>query len=173
MTRILVTLTHEELSRVAHAGLDRRLDAMAKGRQGRRHETIPDWKQAWFQTTVIGAFGEYAVCKAFDRLWNPTIGRIDASDVGSWEVRTTERPQPKLRVRAGDDNTKNYILCSYKGNQVLIQGWLPGARVVELGREEYDGVWTATLDELYSVVDLPGEIELGEHVRIYEDRRVR
>jgi len=171
MTKVLVTLTDDELSRVAHAGLDRRLDAMRRGRAGRRHESIPDWKQNWFQTTVIGALGEYAVCKAFDMAWNPTVGRIDATDAGAWEVRTTERPDPKLRVRKHDNLDKNYILASYKKNQVLIQGWLPGKRVVEMGREEFDGVWTVTADQLYSVVDLPGEILFGSQVQVWTTHR--
>ena len=94
-----------------------------------------------------------------------------STDAGAWEVRTTERPSPKLRVRAGDDLSKNYILASYKKNQVLIQGWLPGKRVKELGREEFDGVWTATVDELYSIVDLPGEVAFGDEVQIWASHR--
>lgn len=172
MNRVLVTLTEPELEAACNAGVRRRISAMKQGRRSTHPET-PDWKQAWWQSDIIGAIGEFAVAKAFDVEWDPTIGRVDRPDVLDYEVRTTELPEPKLRVRAHNDLTKRYILCSYKLNKVLIQGWQIGTNVKKQGREEYDGVWIAGVDELYSIVDLGPDIVLGDGVELYHPTQGR
>lgn len=168
--RILVTLTRDELRHAAHAGIERRLDAMQKGRNGRFRE--PEWKQRWFQSTVVGAIGELAVAKAFGQDWNPYVGRVDQADVAGLEVRTSELPDPRVKLYPRDNRAASYVLCSYKADQVLIQGWLPGYEIERLGREEFqDGVYTATLAELYAIADLPGEIEYCDTVQLYKGHR--
>lgn len=172
MNRVLVTLTEAELERACDAGIKRRISAMKDGRRSTHPET-PDHKQAWWQSHIVGAIGELAVAKAFDTDWDPTVGRIDAKDVLDYEVRTTELPEPKLRVRAHNDLRSRYILCSYKTNKVLIQGWQIGTNVQKLGREEYDGVWICGVDELYSIHDLGPDIVLRDGVQLYETTQGR
>ena len=167
--KVLVTLTEAEMREAALGGIERRLDAMRRGRRSTHPET-PDYKQAWWQSHVVGAFGEFAVAKAFGLPWNPTIGQVDQRDVGEFEVRTTELPNPVLRYRGHNDPNAKYILCAYRGNQVLIHGWLPGYTVRDLGYMEFENVWTAGTDQLYSVVDLPVEIDWCDTVRPHSVR---
>lgn len=170
--KVLVTLTESEMREAACGGIERRLDAMRRGRRSTHPET-PDHQQAWWQSHVVGAFGEYAVAKAFGVTWNPTIGQVDQRDVLEYEVRTTELPNPLLRYRGHNDPRAKYILCSYRGNQVLIHGWLPGYTVRDLGYMEFENVWTASVDQLFSVIDLPVEIEWGDTVAPHSQRITR
>lgn len=164
--KILVTLTNAEMETAALGGVRRRIDALNKGRRSTHPET-PDHKQQWWQSHIIGAIGELAVAKALGVEWNPTVGQVDQRDVLEYEVRTTEAPTPLLRYRGHNDPGASYILCSSRGNQVLIHGWLPGHTVRALGYEEHDNVWTAGVDQLYSMVDLNAEICWGEGVKPY------
>lgn len=168
--RVLVNLTREELRTAAIGGIDRALDGAEKRRRSNHPET-PDWKQRWFHSHTVGAIGEFAVAKAFDIEWDATVGRVDRPDVGNWEVKTTDLPVPKLRYWDHKDPTRLFVLASYKyrTGQVLIQGWLPGAAIKALNQLERDGrVYTATVDQLHNVTDLPGDIQWGDAVRIYE-----
>jgi hypothetical protein len=164
--KILVTLSEPELEEAALGGVRRRISGMAKQRKSTHPET-PDHEQRWWESHVVGAIGEFAVAKALGELWRPTVGVIDQKDVGDFEVRTTQLPKPVLRYRAHNDARSNYILCSYRGNQVLIQGWLPGHTVKALGYEEFDGCWIAGLDQLFSMADLNAEIHWSDTVKPY------
>lgn len=165
--KILVTLSPAELEEAAIGGVRRRIAGITQNRRSTHPET-PDHQQQWWESNVIGAIGEYAVAKALDLPWDPTIGRVDARDVGNYEVRTTQLPKPVLRYRTHNDPKSWYILCSYKRDKVLIQGWLPGQTVLDLGYMEHDNVYTATVDQLYPVTDLPEEIAWSEMVRPYQ-----
>ena len=165
--KVLVTLTPAELEDAAVGGVRRRIAGLTQGRRS-THPDTPDWKQQWWESHVIGAIGEYAVAKALGRTWDPTIGRIDQRDVGNYEVRTTQLPNPVLRYRIHNDASAWYILCSYKRDQVLIHGWLPGQTVLDLGYMEHDDVYTAGPDQLYPITDLPENVEWGPQVVPYK-----
>lgn len=168
--RVLVTLTRDELRHAAHAGIERRLDAMEKQRAGRFKE--PEWKQRWYQSTVVGAIGELAVAKALNAHWDPNVGVVDMADVLEYEVRTSELPDPRLKLYPRDVRKSTYILCSYKRDQVLIQGWLPGYEIEALGREEFqDNVYTATVSELYGIVDLNADLTFSDTCVLYKGTR--
>ena len=170
--KILVTLSNAEMEEAALGGVRRRIDALNRGRRSTHPET-PDHQQQWWQSHIIGAFGEYAVAKALGVQWNPTIGQVDQRDVLDYEVRTTEAPTPLLRYRGHNDPRANYILVSSRGNQLLIQGWLPGHTVQALGYEEYENVWTAGVDQLYSMSDLNADVLWSDTVKPYGLKQVR
>lgn len=168
--RVLVTLTPEELETAALGGVRRRINGITMGRRSTHPET-PDHEQNWWESHVVGSIGEYAVAKALDVEWRPTVGQVDQKDVGEYEVRTTQLPKPLLRYREHNDPNSIYVLCSYRGNQVLIQGWLTGNSIKQLGKEEFNGVWVAQPGELYSVADLNTEIVWSDTVRPYSPVR--
>lgn len=168
--RVLVTLNAQELREACHGGIERRIDAIKRGRKSTHPET-PYHKQNWWQSDINGAIGEYAVAKALGVTWNPAIGQVDQKDVAEYEVRTTELPNPVLRYRGHNDPNSTYILCSIKNNVVLIQGWLPGYVVKDLGYMEFDNVWTAGIDQLYSVADLNTDILWSDTVTPYGQSR--
>jgi hypothetical protein len=169
--KVLVTLTPDELERAAMGGVQRRINGLVKNRRSTHPET-PDHEQNWWESHIVGAIGEYAVAKALGQHWRPTVGQIDQKDVGEFEVRTTQLPKPLLRYRGHNDPNSKYILCSYRGTQVLIQGWLPGYTVQKLGYEEYDNVWTAGVDQLYSLADINAEICWSDTVVPYGRAKV-
>ena len=165
--KVLVTLTPAELEQAAFGGVQRRIAGIFQNRRSTHPET-PDWKQQWWESNVIGAIGELAVAKALDMHWDPTIGRVDAHDVGDYEVRTTQLPNPVLRYRTHNDPKNRYILCSYKRDKVLIHGWLPGQTVLDLGYMEFDDVYTASADQLYSITDLPEPVAWSDMVQPFQ-----
>lgn len=164
--KVFVKLTQAELREAAIGGVDRRLSALAMNRRSTHPET-PDHLQHWYQTSIVGAIGELAVAKALGLRWDPTIGRIDATDVGNYEVRTTEQPNPVLRIRAHDNAAKTFLLCQYWRDRVLIHGWTLGQRVIDLDHMEFENCWSAPADTLYSMADLNTEIAWSEHVVPY------
>lgn len=168
--KVLVTLTEQELEEAALGGVRRRIDAI-KNKRRPNQPNRPDHEQHWWESDIMGAIGEFAVAKALGEQWRPTIGDVRQKDVGDFEVRTTQLPQPVLRFRSHNDPQSKYILCSYKGNQVLIQGWLPGHTVRSLGYEAFENCWVAGVDQLYSMADLNAEIEWSDTVRPYGLKR--
>lgn len=164
--KVLVTLNKDEMRQAAHAGIERRLHALEHGRRS-THPDTPDHLQRWYQSEIVGALGEYAVAKAFGTVWDPAIGRVNAHDVLNYEVRTTEQPKPVLRYRTHNDPRNKYILCQSRGNQILIHGWQIGQTIMDLGYMEYDDVYTAGPDQLYSIFDLPVELEFSDTVKLY------
>lgn len=169
--KVLVTLTETELETAAHGGVARNIDAMKRGRKSYQ-KNRPDHEQNWWQSHIIGAIGEFAVAKALDLPWNPTVGQVDQKDVGDFEVRTTELPNPVLRFRSHNDPCSHYILCQLKANRVLIHGWLPGYAVRDFGYMEFDDCWVANPDTLYSVADLNAEIRWSDSVKPYGNLHV-
>lgn len=169
--KVLVTLTGAELRQAAHGGVERNIDAMKRGRKSYQTDR-PDHEQNWWQSHIIGAIGEFAVAKALGLAWNPTIGQVDQKDVGEFEVRTSELPNPVLRFRAHNDPASHYILAGLKQNKVLLHGWLPGYSVRDLGHMEFDNCWVAQPDSLYSMADLNAAIEWSDTVVPYGATRV-
>lgn len=168
--KVLVTLSEQELEEASLGGIRRRIDGMTKKRRSTHPET-PDHEQHWWESHIVGAIGEFAVAKALGEKWRPTIGLINQKDVGEFEVRTTQLPTPLLRYRSHNDPNSKYILCSYRGNQVLIQGWLPGYTVKQLGYEPYEGCWVAGVEQLYSMADLNADIHWNDRVKPYGGKR--
>lgn len=169
--KVLVTLTEQELEEAALGGVRRRINGLVKNRRSTHPET-PDHEQNWWESHVVGAIGEFAVAKALGLPWRATVGQINQKDVGEYEVRTTQLPKPVLRYRGHNDASSTYILCSYRGNQVLLQGWLPGYTVKQIGIEEFPNVWVAGLNQLYSIADLNTDIQWSDTVRHYGRERV-
>lgn len=165
--KVLVTLSERELRKAAYGGMERNIDAMKRGRTSRQGDR-PYHEQNWWQSHIIGAIGEFAVAKALGLSWDPTIGHIDKKDVGDFEVRTTELPNPVLRFRAHNDPRAHYILCGLKLNRVLIHGWLPGYAVRDLGYMEFDDCWVAEPESLFSMADLNAEIQWQDSVKPYD-----
>jgi len=168
--KILVTLNEDQLEAAAIGGVRRRINGLVKNRKSTHPET-PDHEQNWWESHVVGAIGEFAVAKALGEVWRPTIGQVNQKDVGDFEVRTTQLPEPVLRYRSHNDPSSIYILCSYRGNQVLIHGWLPGHTVKALGYEAYENCWVTGVDQLYSMTDLNAEIQWSDTVKPYGVKR--
>ena len=164
--KILVRLGSAELEAAAHGGANRRIRAMAKGRRPNQPER-PEWEQNWFQTSIIGAIGEYAVAKALGEQWEDLEEDPNGKDVLEYQVRTIENPAGGLKVRRRDNHRDIFILAQVSRNKVLIHGWMPGYQVVALGTEIYPDCWTIPTAMLYQMADLPEEIYWSDTVIPY------
>jgi hypothetical protein len=163
--KVLVTLSIDELRIAASAGVERNLRAMVKNRRPNQPER-PDWEQQWWQSNVNGCIGELAVCKAFGVEFTDTVEDIDG-DVLGYQVRTIQNPKAGLRVRSHDRNEDTFILAQVHKAQVLLHGYMTGWQVKQRGLEEFPRCFTMPARELYSVTDLPHEIQWADTVKPY------
>lgn len=165
--KVLVELTAEEVRKAAQAGCERRIRAMSK-RRAPRQDGIPDWRQAWWQSDIIGCLGEAGVCKAFGLTFEDLENDRGGFDVYRYQVRATENPETGLRVRSTDSLTDTFILAEVRRNYVLIHGYQTGWYVRQNGSREFENCSTLPREELYSITDLAEPIEWSTFVRPYE-----
>lgn len=87
---------------------------------------------------LMGACGEAAFAKAFDRFWGGSNLTFRSSpDVAGLEVRTRSRHDYELIVRGNDADDKAYVLVTCEDDQLLafwIRGW-------KLGRDAKREEW--------------------------------
>lgn len=165
--KVVVELTPSEVRAAAQTGVERRIRAMQKQRAPRQ-SGIPDWKQNWWQSDIVGCLGEFAVCKAFGIDFVDTENDVNGADVFNYQVRSTENPDTGLRVRINDDAQDVFILALVYKNRVLIHGYSIGAQVKSRGKKEFENCWTLPSDELYSITDLPQPIEWSTSVYVHK-----
>lgn len=165
--RVLVELTPAEVRNAAHAGCERRIRAMSK-RRAPRQDGIPDHKQAWWQSDIVGCLGEAGVCKAFGLDFVDLENDRGGFDVYRYQVRSTESPTTGLRVRSTDSLSDTFILAEVRRNFVLIHGYQTGWYVRQHGHREFENCSTLAREELYSITDLAEPIEWSTFVRPYE-----
>jgi len=138
MSKVLVTLDLEELEYCAISGVHRNIRAMKKGRKPR--DKTPYHKQNWWQSNITGVIGEYAVAKALGEHWQDLEQDRGGFDVLNYQVRASEKDNPKLTQRHGDDINHIYILAQVYKNRVLIHGWATGYDVQQRGAQEYGAI---------------------------------
>lgn len=82
---------------------------------------------------VVGCVGELGTARCFCFHWDPTVGRLDAKDVGPLQVRTTStyRRDFALIVGRTDPEADLYIAVALDSrrreyDRLILRGWLPG-----------------------------------------------
>lgn len=125
MSEVQVKLSSFELLHAAVAGVSRRVRAIHDGRPGMVAESDLGWER-----DVVGAIGEYAVARALDRCWSPSVGFVDTADgdLPGVQVRTTSRSTGSLILRENDPPEFPYVLVLVDRLPVVrIAGWALGA----------------------------------------------
>lgn len=117
---IEVKLTEPELLAAANLAVMRQIYAMRKNYVHRYGDKVRAWTNG-----IFGCFGEMAVAKHLDKFWSGTVGQIDQTDVGDFEVRYNSYGD-YLRVYEQDKPEKKYILVSGEPPVFQIMGWLYG-----------------------------------------------
>ena len=119
----MIELTNADVLLAGLGGLMRRLHAI---RKGRRDPTGARAAEKWGHD-VVGALGEYAICKALGLHWDATVGRLDAADAGRLEVRCTTYLRGHLILHPRDHPDRSYILTLLHDTTIHTPGWLPGS----------------------------------------------
>lgn len=117
-----VTLEWAEMRLACAVGVARQMDALKKNRAVR----LNDPRDNKWSTHIEGACGEMAVAKALGIYWNGSMGRIDADDVGPYQVRTTFDGGRCLLTHPDDKDDKPYILVTGPAPDFVVRGWLFG-----------------------------------------------
>ena len=133
----LVTLTDSQMA-VAIKEAERRMEA-GRNQTSRTFTGITLTKELKQQIDVLGAVSEMAVSLYLKLPWTGK-GKIGASDVDRYEVRSSQRKEGKeyyLYIREYDKNAV-YIYCVVDGPKVVIAGWATAADVRTKGRLLYE-----------------------------------
>lgn len=119
---MIIELDKQEMWIAEKVGEGRHNYAVSKGIKNAGGQTLDDRLM-----NVIGAQAEMAVCKALNKYWNPTVGRIDAADIPpNIQIRCTTRREGRLYVLPKHKDTDVYILVIKENNKFDIVGWIHG-----------------------------------------------
>jgi hypothetical protein len=123
---MIVRLDTEELRRAATDGVNRRVNALARRRNG-AHGFDRDY-EAW-SLDIEGVCAEYAVAKALGRYLDPAVTHLDTrnGDVGKAQVRSTRYDNGHLLLHETDDPADYFVLVTGAGGTYTIRGWIKGA----------------------------------------------
>jgi hypothetical protein len=117
---ILVHLDWSEVHLACTVGVLRQISALQKKREGGHGRD----RDRTFQDHIEGAAGEIAVAKHTGLFWSGTIGRIDADDVGPYQVRATSHVNGRLVLHPEDNSEKLFISATGVAFPlVTLSGW--------------------------------------------------
>lgn len=145
--RVKVELDENELRRWAHAGIDRRISAMAKKRKGAHG--FDREGEAW-QIDIEGLCAEAAVAKALGVYFNPVVGELDTTlgDVlPGVQVRSTRYGYDRTNVgfllcHDTDADTDRFVLVCGAYGHYRIAGWILGENGKQPAyKKQYKGRW--------------------------------
>lgn len=127
----------EELADCANVGLSRNRGAIKEGKKDRSkpHNATDE------EIHILGAQGEYAFCKATNRVWTRSIGTYgkvpDCPDSGGIEVKTCRSTSKYLKIKQHEWNKEQcHVLVEKFGkNLFIVHGWIgttEGKKIGEL-----------------------------------------
>lgn len=122
MSEISVKLNQYEMIEAGNIGMLRRILSLNK-LNDRMHSP---YSNPW-QIDMEGAMAEMAYAKAMGVYWPAGVGTFKAPDVGSVQVRATERHDNSLIIRSNDKDEDVYVLVTGSAPQYNIVGWIRGA----------------------------------------------
>lgn len=97
-----------------------------------RKNTFDGTRDLW-SMDIEAAAAELAFAKATNQYWAPTSRPDWDGDVGTWQVRHTQRTQGHLIVYNGDRDTDRFVLVTGKIPEFHVIGWLLGAAAKKPG----------------------------------------
>jgi hypothetical protein len=151
-----ITLNRQELRAAAQAGIERRLNAIAKNRP--QYYGADTRKNEW-QIDIIGSIAEYAVAKHLNVYWEPAtnIDNLDSlpGDVAHYQVRSTCWPTGQLIIHQRDRDHAPFILAIVTNNQIRLAGWLYGHEGKTLGEQRDHGDHWIPQNQLHPINTLP------------------
>jgi len=160
-----IVLTATEMMVAGYVGCARNVQALTRGWQ--RTSGIPT---DTFSGNIEGTAGEIAVAKFLGVYWQPIVGKIDADDVGPYQVRTNmSRKYTDLCLRPRDREDRNYISVLSFAPRFVILGFIWGAtgkdqKWLRDGTPGFPPCFYVPSSELQPIQELPPPWELEEQV---------
>ena len=126
-----VSLTPHELRLAAFSGVERRISAMEKQRQGAHGFDRDDF----WSLDIEGLAAEAAVAKALGRWYSPVVGHLDTNEgdvAPGVQVRSSKYAGAHLLLHKTDDDDHRFVLVTGACGEYVIRGWCRGG----LGKQE-------------------------------------
>jgi hypothetical protein len=120
-----VSLTPQELRLAATCGVERRLSAMEKGRQGAHGFDRDDF----WGIDIEGLAAEWAVAKALGVYYSPVVGHLDTDEgdvIPGVQVRSSKHAAAHLLMHKTDHDEHRFILVTGACGHYRIAGWVYG-----------------------------------------------
>lgn len=152
--QVRIILNDDEMRTACHGAMERTLSRQKYDHIPRTQNRTKYYDEHWWQSDIVGAIAEYSVAKLLDLPWQWEM-RDDKYDVGTYQVRSTEKPDNRLLLISRDDPSHNYIFCRVRANRTLIEGWINGQKVIDNDEKLYEDTWTISTYRLYPITDLP------------------
>jgi hypothetical protein len=119
----IIILTATELMVASYVGSARNVQSMMRGWQRASGIQTETWS-----SNIEGAAGEMAVAKLLNIYWQPVVGKLDADDVGPYQVRTNmSRKLDDLCLRPRDREDRFYISVLSFAPEFHVLGFIKGA----------------------------------------------
>lgn len=125
MQTVEYILTGSEMNLAATAGVQRALDAIRRGRNGRYGAD----DGAGFDHDVNGCVGELTLAKHLNRYWNGNFGDLSAADVDkNYQARASDYDGPNagLILHKPDKDDHVFVKAFIRLPRVRLMGWLYG-----------------------------------------------
>lgn len=120
-----VVLSEQELRLAAQCGVERRLSAMGKKRQGAHGFDRDDF----WGIDIEGLAAEMAVAKALRVYYSPVVGHLDTDEgdvLPGVQVRSSKHPNAHLLIHESDHDDHRFILVTGACGDYYIAGWTWG-----------------------------------------------
>ena len=122
MSSVAIQLTPAEIFQGAISGVMRQ----AQNIQRQHHGAHGANNQNDWQMHIEGALAEFAVAKHLNVFWSGKLGLYTPGDVGSIEVRSSQKYENSLIVRKGDLDQAKFVFLTGVNGSYLIHGWITG-----------------------------------------------
>lgn len=118
-----VRFTPEEMRPICYRGVDRRIDALTKGRKGNHGFNRDDF----WELDIEGMLAEAALAKALGLPYDPNPGSLDTAwgDVAPGvQVRSTKYASGHLLVHGSDPDHHVFVLVTGSQGRYKLAGWI-------------------------------------------------
>ena len=123
MSSVAIQLTPAEIFQGAVAGVMRQTQNIQRQNHGAHGVSDQnDW-----QLHIEGCLSEFAVAKYLNVFWSGKLGIYTPGDVGSIEVRSSQKYENSLIVRKGDLDQAKFVFLTGVNGSYLIHGWITGS----------------------------------------------
>ena len=146
MSAVIVNIDWQDFYVCCNVGLRRQIFAFSNRLA---HYGNPDGTEPVFEQHIAAAISEFAVARTLNLFWEPSVGRIESTDVGGIvEVRVRNIPGTgtDLAIRPKDDDEKPFVLVHLYRDRPWrpeLIGWLFGweGKRKDVPPDPKRGVW--------------------------------
>lgn len=155
----VVKLTDDEIEVAAICGVKRRVEARRKNLKKPNGDS---GKSGWAMD-IEGAAAELAFAKYLGVPFEASVNTFKMPDVGTYQVRSSQRTSNGLIVRRHDGKDEIYVLVLGEAPLFFVAGWALGSEVcIDKYYQREWGQWLMPNNELHDITTLPRLVEQVE-----------